>query len=93
MNASTRRRILTAIAAVPTVALPAIAGADRHDAHLAIEEFQQADAAMRAAVERVRTMTASLKAAEAELAHANTRYDTAAVEVARVLRLILQAHV
>lgn len=90
MNVPTRRRILTAIAAVPTLALPAVAGGGKHDARVAIEVFQKADAEVSVAREHVKALQANLKAAEAELVEADRRYHMAAPAVTRALRVLLQ---
>jgi len=90
MELPTRRRLLTAIATVPSLTVPTIAGEGNHDAHVAIEAFHRADERHRAAIEKVRMLTAALMAAELETAEANRVYDIAAVEAARALRVLLQ---
>jgi hypothetical protein len=89
-NTPTRRSILNAIAAVAVVP---IAGKDKRGAQAAIADFQEADALMRAALERVDVFRTDLKDAEADLVAANRRYDAAARAVCKELRVILHAPV
>jgi hypothetical protein len=90
MDTPSRRRILNAIAALAVVP---IGGEDKHGAYAAIEAFQEADAERIATSKRVEMLKAELAKAELELTGAESRYTIAAVEVGRVLRLILQARV
>jgi hypothetical protein len=78
---------LAAVAVVPIVS------EDKHDAQAANDEFQEADALMRLALDRVDVLRADLKDAEAELAEINRRYDVAARAVCKELRVILRAPV
>ena len=87
MNQPSRRGILGAIAAASALTLPpAIADSG----HVAIEDFRQADAEHRAALERVETLKADLKRAEAELVEAERHYGIAARAVYHALRGIVQ---
>jgi hypothetical protein len=67
MNAPTRRGILSAIAAVPTLALPAAGAGVDSDVHAAIEAFARVKAERDAALEKLKTLLRDHCAACAEV--------------------------
>jgi len=81
MNAPTRRHILSAVAAMPSLALPAAAAGNDSPVRAAIEAFDRIKAERDVALESVKTLRVDLAVAYDELANLGIAYDNAARRV------------